>query len=838
MVLALALGVRAGPGTAVALDPATGVPDYPVHLWQVSSGLPQNNVKAVLQTRDGYIWIGTKGGLARFDGARFTVYDDLQAGRLPELEVWALAEDAQGVLWIGTFGGGLTRLQSGSFTTLTTRDGLASNFVTALAVGRDGAIWVGTESGGVNRIRGGAIEPIGAQQGLPDLRVRSLLCDPDGTVWIGTGNGLSAYRDGQLENHPLAMASDSRVTSIVGAGHELWLSTSGEGVFRFENGRFSKVAAAPTGASALWYDRQGALWIGSTAGVCRLRDENLSCTRRATAASAPIVRAAAIEQVQAFLEDDEGNLWIATASHGLAALKDTQFQNYGSNEGMPDERSRVVAAGRNGTVWVGTFTDVIRFRDGRFTTYTQPRPLSVHSLFEDTSGAVWIGSSSGLLVLRGDEIRDVPVPGLESWVTGVLRDRRGDVWAATNGQGLVRISGGTARTYTTADGLPGLTLRGIVEDARGDLWFGVREAGLCRLRDGKFTTFAAKDGLTSASVQSLHADPEGALWVSTRRGLNRVEEGRIRTLTAEEGLPVNLIYQVIKDAGGDLWLTCGRGLFRIPRASLEKWLGGATRRVQCVPYGRETGLRAGSFPAGTQPTACRTADGRLWFASLQGMAVTDPAREERRAFRPPVWIEKVAMDGAEGTGGAVRRFPAGPGDLDVDFTAPHFFSPERLSFRYRLDGVDRDWVDAGTRRSAHYTRLSPGTHRFEVAARVGDGDWLPSAEMRFERAAHLRETLTFRALLALAAAGVLGLAYRVRTARLRAAERVLQQRVDEAVANVQTLSGLLPICSWCRKVREDSGYWSQLEAYVAARSSAEFRQSICPDCLARVSGTG
>lgn len=828
----VALGLAAGP--AFAIDPATDILKYSLHLWRDTSGLPQNNVKAIHQTRDGYLWVGTKGGLARFDGVRFTVFDDVQPGALPELEVWAIVEDPAGALWVGTFGGGVSRYKDGVFTTYTAKDGLASDFVTALTVGPDGALWVGTDSRGISRIHEGRVESFGRSDGLIDDHIRALHTDARGTIWAGTAKGLGSFDGTRFVPHPLALSVDSRVVSITEApGGGLWVATARDGLYRFDGSFHRHVgdrAVTHPELTALGRDKSGTLWIGSQEGLCRLREGRTSCYYpRVDLVSNNILQSIAVSQIQAVVEDREGNLWVGTSGEGLAVLRDTQFLNYGASDGLVAEGGLAVLAARNGSIWVGTFDRLAQFENGRFTLHGEAG-LAVRSLLEDEDGSIWVGGSRGLHVMRGGVLRPVPLSGVApAPVSAILRDGRGDLWVGIDGEGVVQLHGGEVRRYGTTEGLPGLLIRGIVEDPEGTIWFGLKEHGVLRWRDGAFSRLTTADGLPSDAVQSLQRDGE-AIWIGTRRGLARwTAKTGLVTYTAANGLPTNYVYHVIRDAQGDLWLTCGRGIFRIAAADVEALTAGRVSSVPTVPYGADTGLRGGALPVGGQWPVARSPDGRLWFMTLKGLSTIDPGRTVEETLRAPTLVERALADGKTVVAG--ETIPPDPGQLDIEYTAFCFFAPERVKFRYRLRGFDSDWVDAGSRRRATYTRMPPGAYTFEVASRIGAGPWGEPVTWPLVVAPHFHERRSFQAAALLAAALLLGALYRMRMLQMKREKERLQKRIDDAIDSIQVLSGLLPVCSWCHKVREDTGYWGQLEAYVAAHSSAQFSHGVCPDCL-------
>jgi ligand-binding sensor domain-containing protein len=830
---------------AGALDPETSIADYAVRVWREDAGLPQSHVRTIVQTRDGYIWMGTKAGLARFDGVRFTVFDDRTPGQLQEGEVWALQEDEEGALWIGTFGGGLTRYKDGAFKTLTVQDGLPSNFVGALAKCKGGGLWIGTDDHGIALLKDGRFTPYTEADGLLSNDVKALFCDQQGTLWIGTTKGLSGFAGGRFTNTTLRLEGDGRVTSIVSDGSGgLWIGMLGGGLVHYVAGTVTQYAPGDGLISdqvgGLYYDARGTLWIATNQGLCRRQAERFSCSsvQANTEAAAPV----SLEGLQAPMQDREGNLWVGSVGQGLARFKDDEFVNYGEDQGLPPG-TRVVLETRGGTMWIAGSSGLARLEGGRVASYGARQGLvnlSIRTLFEDVDGALWIGTTKGLEVMRNGRIEQVKEAGLDqAFVYGILRDRRGDLWVGTGNRGLFHGRDGHYRVYTAADGLDGSQVRCLREDGRGDIWIGTKDGALTRWHEGQFTRFGREQGLAGASVQSLYVGQDDVLWVGTRHGLSRIKNGQVATYTASNGLPSNFIYQMLQDDAGDMWLTCSRGVFRIPKAQLSAMVDGTTERISFVTYGPETGAGGASQVIGCYPSILKGRDGSLWFANLRGLGVLDPTREISEGIAYPVHIEDVLVDGrgAPTVGTAPVSFGPGSGRVEIHYTALHLYAAEKITFRYRLDGLDTQWTDAGTRRVAYYTNLPPGNYRFEVEATNFKGVKAAAPGVfEFALRPHFYQARWFQGLAALALVLLAFAAHRIRVARHERAEVELQARVDDAVANLDLLDGLLPICAWCKKVREDTGYWSQVEAYVSAHSRAQFSHGICPDCAKNVYG--
>ncbi|MCM3878396.1 MAG: hypothetical protein NEA02_18505 [Thermoanaerobaculia bacterium] len=630
------------------------------------------------------------------------------------------------------------------------------------------------------------------RDGLPANRVNEILEGSDGNLWVATSGGL-------------ARVSEGRAT-VITKGLE-----------------FSSI-------NALRQDRGGTLWIGTTRGLSRVRGAAVEALDAAGGPPHGVV-------VVCLLEDHEGSLWIGTDGDGLLRLRDAPIVTYGKRDGLTKEFVLAVLEDPHGTVWLGTRGGgVNRLKDGRMAALTKRDGLphdSVSALTQARDGALWIGTGGGGIArLKDGRVRIYKVEdGLSSNLIRVLlEDRHGALWIGTSGGGLDRLDQGRVTVYSTADGLAGDTVVDLCEDRDGALWIGTT-TGLSRLRDGTFKTFRETEGLSYA-VRALKADPDGTLWIGTSGGgLLRMREGRVSPVTARQGLYDDVVFAILDDGAGNLWMSCNRGIFRVARQELEEFFAGKRAAVTSAAYGESDGMKSAECNGGFQPSGWRGSDGRLWFATIRGVAVVDPRAIRVNREPPPVAFERVIVDGRDLGAGAGQAFAAGSRSIELDYAGLSFVSSERMRFKYRLEGVDTDWTDAGPRRAAYYTGLPPGRYVFRVIASNSDGVWNQTgATLPFSVQPFFWQTLWFYTLaggLVLLAAATI---FQIRVRSLRLREDELKRRVADEMARVRILSGLLPICAWCKKVRDDAGYWKQIEAYVRDHSEAEFTHGICPDC--------
>jgi ligand-binding sensor domain-containing protein len=830
---------------AAALDPARPFADYAIDLWREGGGLPQNFLYTILQTRDGYLWLGTRRGLARFDGVRFTTYDD-RPGQLRDSEVHALAEGADGSLWIGTHGGGVSRLRNGRFTSYTTAEGLPSDTITALASGPDGSLWIGSP-GGLSLLQGERSRTFTTQQGLPSNNVLSLHRDGQGVLWIGTGQGLASYADGGIVNHAVAhpeLRGTIRVLAGEGATG-IWLDATPQtnaavgdpklGLRRFQAGRITEFTTrdglAANEVTALLQDPHGVLWIGTTGGLCRYRNGRIESLDQEVPAALRAAGTFHPRAVNALYLDREGSLWAGMRYDGLARLRDTIVSTVGGGGASS------LFEDRSGTVWISESSGLVGWRGRDPVTHTLPDGAAPGALTEDDEGHLWVGTNSGVLRLRDGRFDAVAAASLHGIAVSVLlNDGLGSIWIGSRTAGLYRWSQDRLTHYTTREGLGGMQVRALARDSRRRLWIGTKDGGLSCLDGGRFRTFGTADGLPSPSVSALLVDGEDAVWVATRRGLVRVRDDERVTLTAEQGLPANFLYQIVGD-GPSLWVTFAGGVARLDRRELNAVAEGRAPRLKPTAYGAENGLRNTAMTLSFQPTAVRAGDGRLWFATGHGAAVVDPGRSVRNDVVPPVHIEEVRADGRPVGQADPIVVPPGRGDLQVHYTATSFLDPSRVEFRYRLEGFDHEWVEAGARRVAYYTNLPPGRYRFHVVASNNDGLWNEAgAAVAVSVRPHFYQTYWFYGGVLLAVALASSATQRLRVRRLERHARELSGRVQDALAQMKVLRGLLPICAWCKKIRDDRGHWKQMERYIREHSEAGFSHGVCPDCAQGMRG--
>ena len=773
---------------ALALDPALQPTQYVIDNWQIPQGLPQASAQAVATTPDGYLWVGTQEGLARFDGVRFVVFDSDNEPQLPSKQITALLAEPSGRLWVGTRNG-LAVVERGQFAAFRSIPALAHALVQSIAPGGDGRLWVGTDNG-LFEIAGDRVASFGAANGLHGGGVHAVVEDSDGAAWVGTDDGLQRFDGRQFG--PVDPRIEGPVTVLYrGPRGRLWIGTGHGALYRRNGERLEVIANAGrlgTVVRALTRDRDGNLWIATDGGgLVRWRAGTFSTLE---------TNQIGTTDLRALHEDAEGSLWVGSYGLGLFRLRDARFVVAGAAEGLKGELSWTITPRHAGGLWVGSDGGLSSYVDGRFERLAGPRGTAnvrVRAVVDDGRGTLWAGTDgAGLYWLDGAGAHTLDRrAGLSGdIVNALLEDRQGRIWVGTDG-GLDRIDGGRAIPEQSL--LPGsdrAAVHLIAEDREGRLWVATETRGLYLIDGAQIHRLGMSDGLPGDWVVSLHEDERGTIWLGTLDGLAVWRDGRITSLAHFGGALRETILQILEDDDHRLWFSTNKGLMSVERAALDALIAGGAGPSAAPPvrvYGLADGLRTVEFAGGNTSPGCKTDDGLLWFPSLRGIVRVDPQRLRKNTRPPPVHIEQVLVDGTSVVLTPGVRVRAGSQHWEFQYTALSFLVPQRVHFKYRLEGFDDDWVDAGNRRTAYYTQIPPGRYTFHVIAANDDGVWNEVGDsLRFELEPRFYQTWWFAALCLLIVVGFARDWYRRRTARLTGLAESLREEVARRTHDLQT----------------------------------------------------
>jgi signal transduction histidine kinase len=736
-------------------------------VWEVGEGLEQNPITAVVQTRDGYLWLGTYTGLLRFDGVRVTVFDSATTPGLLNGRVTSLYEDRDGVLWIGHETGELTRLSGGEFRAMGRTRGWVGGAVEAISADEKGDLWLLNDTGFLFRPRDGhVVEVPGGGSGS---RKASLSRERGGKLWITANGNASTLDRGELTPFRFDGTNGNVFVARVVPARDggLWVLANGRlkkwregqwvadlGDCPCERGFVTDLLETRSGMLLAGTVRDGLYLLTSPEPVHFSRNNGL-----------------AHDWVRSVCEDHEGNIWIGTGG-GLDVLRPRKVKMLNPPDGWQGRAVLSFVVRPEGDAWIGTEgAGLYHLQGDRWTNFTEANGLSnlfVWSVLETRRHELYVGTWGGGLMVKTGEQFEPPgdLSRITAPVVALYEGKHGEVWIGTTA-GLHRYEAGKLTWFAGKEQLALPDVRAVVESPDGTVWFGMVGGGLGCLRDGALKQFRKQDGLASDSVLALHAEADGTLWIGTSdNGLCRLRQGKFATISIKQGLLASIISQIVDDGAGNLWMGSHHGILRVSKADLNRCAEGELRSVRCLSYGKAEGMASQKCSGGFQPGVCKTADGRLWFPTAKGLAIIDPANFTTNMVPPPVVIEELIVEGqpvrfqgARTAGGgadsaSVLQIPPGKQRLELRYTGLSFAASDKVRFRHRLEGLESEWVEAGTKRVAQYSYLPPGTYTFRVIACNNDDVWNEEgASLTFRVLPHVWQDWWFKIALAAAAAG-------------------------------------------------------------------------------------
>jgi signal transduction histidine kinase/ligand-binding sensor domain-containing protein len=688
--------------------------------WSTENGLPQNSVNAMVQTRDGYLWLATNGGLVRYDGVRFTVFNTSNTSGITSNRLHCLAEAGDGALWIGTEDSGIIRYKDGFFSAYSTADGLPRNHIDAIQTGDDGSV--------VIVMNAAAVEwQDGRFQAYP---YGSMSLNPRSPpLFYKRDNGIHFLNEpgSPLLDIPASVLQQPLTAIYVDRQRAIWIATRTH-LNRYKGGRLEtftvKNGLPDSAVNCFWEDTDGGTWMGTDAGGA-VRLSNGAFTTYTTADGL------SSNSITAFYQDREGSMWIGTSDRGLNRLKRQMVTSYSERDGLIGKHAYPIYQDRDGAIWIGC-AGLHRYQDGKFERYVhlseahtakfQLPYADTTALSQSSDGRLWIGEVGGLFWMKDGQYTPIQLERPSPFVWVIHQSSDGRMWFGTD-RGLFSYNDGKLVKFNTRDGLAGDDVKAIVEDSQGALWLGTY-GGLSYYHDGKFVSYTTRDGLPSDRVRSLFLDAKGVLWVGAYDGgLARFSEGKFTRYAVKDGLFDSVVFQILEDEQHNMWMSCNRGIYRTSKQQLEDFAIGKISRIACISYGVEDGMLNSECNGGRQPAGIKARDGKLWFPTLDGVAVIDPSAVPVNTQPPPVAIEEAALDREDISVKQPITAPPGKQNLEIHYTALSFINPDKVNFKFRMEGLDRDWVEVGTRRAAYYSHLPPGNYVFRVIAANSDGVW-------------------------------------------------------------------------------------------------------------------
>jgi ligand-binding sensor domain-containing protein/signal transduction histidine kinase len=774
---------------ALALDPSLDVSQYAHTAWKIRDGFTRGRITAIVQTVDGYIWLGTEFGLLRFDGVRNVLWQPPGGQQLPSGFIMSLLTTRDGALWIGT-DKGVASWKDGR---LVQYPEFSGHFIFALMEDSSGAVWVSASTlpyGKLCEIRNASVRCYG-QDGTFGRGVANLYQDRSGNVWATTVNGLWRWHPGPPRFFSMPGESIGKQQLADDSAGGLLLGTD-SGIKRFVDGRIETYRfpgpARELGGARIFTDRDGALWIGTSNGLRHVHQGKTDGFLTLDGLSG--------QSVQSIFEDREGNIWVATYD-GLDRFRNFAIPTLSVKQGLSNSIVHSVLAVTDGSILFTTANILNRWKDGQIAVYergAQGQKLAdiPRSLFEDRNGRIWVVMGHGFGYLEND--RFIMLDGVPGGVArSMAEDASGNLWIANQDAGLLKLFQGrlVQQTPWTGLGHQDFATSMMVDSLRGGLWLGFFQGGVAYFKDGKIqATYTTANGLGEGLVNDLRLDPDGTLWAATVGGLSRLKNNRIATLTRKNGLPCDNIQWVMHNNDSS-WMYTACGIVRIGNSELERWTGAVDQNqdpnqvVRSTVFGVSDGIRSRSYPIGYSPQVTRSKDGKLWFPGYDGLNVLDPNNLSFNSLPPPVHIEQFVADRKtyEATSDLNRelRLPALIRDLEIHYTALSFVSPEKLLFRYKLEGHDRDWQDVGNRRQAFYNDLPPGNYRFRVMACNNSGVWNETGTfLDFTIPPAYYQTIWFRLLLLVGFLILVLVGYQLRVRQVAAQLRArMEERLDE-----------------------------------------------------------
>ena len=766
---------------AWGLDPDKPVNHYLLDQWGMADGLPSNEILSIVQTHDGYLWIAAPKGLVRFDGIKFTAVPFLDKEKIDPrkpIDPITLLVDKQGILWIGS-PGALTshNYQTGQFKTYTSKDGMTDDKIHRLKKDMNGNLWISFFSSYVNRFTNGEFTAFNESHGLFGKKIDVIFEDNRGNLLFGSKEkGVFIYKEEKFSPYPIAgMESLPSITAMCEDWKgDLWIGTN-IGLFRVIDNKTKKYTAKNglTDDLVTWIMEDGDrnLWVSTQKGLNRLKKKQ----------DGTVVIENLLKSLFTYclFEDKEKNLWIGTLNSGIRRLRDRKFVPYAPLELYRDEDLLSVFEDRRGDIRIGTFSGkLFHCRGNEIVELLEPPELSgtgITAIAEDVEGNLWLGTNGkGIFQKKKDTyIQLTTREGLaDNQVTSICRDSRNNLWIGTfDGVSVRSYPDGEIKSFTSRDGILGKTVHNVYEDSKQRILVAA-DRGITLLTKHQAPPWPPEAILKGVSVVSIYEEPsrkeenQSIYWITTNgAGLKRVkEDGTVTSFTTAEGMTSDVIYRIFADQQGYFWLTSNSGILRVKKSELNRFAKGELDRINCISYGVSDGMKSHEFNNElSRHSALQTSDGELWFITKEGISIVNPKKMIVNKTPPPVVIEEIFIDNKSISLPLHQEQLVfwGKKDITFHFTAPTFLSPEKIKFKYQLEGFKMEWefILPGKERVARYQDLEPGTYTFKVTACNADGLWNQTgASIEVTLKPYIYDTFLFKIIVFLLFVGLLAAA--------------------------------------------------------------------------------
>lgn len=713
---------------------------YVITNFTAENGLPQNTIDLVEQTKDGYIWIGTYAGLARFDGVRFVHFNRSITPAFSINHVTTFVEDKNGVQWIGTNGGGIVRNEKNNFTAVSGFNENGKGYIRSLVIDENNDILVATERGGIWKISTDqqsnvvSVSAIAENQLPKDLLLRSLIRDGK-RLLLATDDGLFILHENKVQaiTKNNGLPNNSITALAIDQQNILWIGTSNGLCMMDENGSIKTFTTndglTNNAIRTLLVDRNNTVWIGTDGGGV---NRFISKTDRKKFDALVSDDGLTNNFVRKIFQDNENNIWIGTRS-GLTQLNERKFDIYNKKSGLTDSYVRTVFQDSRKRIWIGTNGSGLHYIDkGVVKLWEHDKKLPnkfIRAIFESQNGNLWFGTDGGGVV-RYDEQNNKLTQyssknGLtENYIRAFQEGFDSDIWIATYGGGISRLKNETVTPLTTAEGLANNNVLAMVRTSKNEIWVGTNGGGVNKITKNGIETFSVQNGLSNNFILSMYADRDGSVWVGTNGGgLNRISNGVVQTFTTKEGLREDVVLMIIEDEQGFLWVGGNQGISRIRKYDFQDVAEGKLKKILRTDFGREDGLQNAEVSGVSTPSIIRSQDGKIYFATVGGLASVNPSTLNANQQSFPLHIEEVGFGTITARPESTLYIEPGNSTLEFHYTALTYIAPDRIRFRYKLIGFNDDWIDAGKRRTAYYTNLPPGEYTFCVNSTTDNGTW-------------------------------------------------------------------------------------------------------------------